>query len=376
MVKRILLTGIRTPVGLTLLNNLSASGYEVYCADSCKYPLVRFAKRSRGYRLLPSPRFEPLVFKEELIEICVTYQIDLIIPLCEEIFYVAQIKDDLPQGTEVFCDDFELLVAAHNKKEVLQLVEGLPIQIPKTRLLTTDTSFAETRNKVIKQIYSRFGTACYKNISSIQFEQLKKSHSGGWLMQEYLPGKEYCSYSIASKGKLLAHTAYLPKHRLYDSASIYFEPVEDEDIRHFCEAFIRKYNFTGQIAFDFIRTSSGLYIIECNPRATSGLFLLAQHDLADLFVQRKVMQAPLSSPQMLGVAMLTHGIWDAIKSRRFKGWRKDFRVGEDVLQSKRCQLKAGAHGFIIAIALFSLLLGGKKFRKQTTEDIEYPPLVT
>ncbi len=373
MTIRILLTGIRSPVGLTLVNNLTANGYEVYCADSCKYPLVRYSKNSKGYFILPSPRFQPDLFKERLIEICHDYEIDLLIPLCEEIFYISRIINELPQRTEVFCDRFELLVACHNKKDILNLAEGLPIQRPESELLTADTSFAQIQNKVIKKVYSRFGSACYKQITRAQWEQLPRTND--WLVQEFISGAEYCSYSIAFQGELLAHTAYAPKHRLYDSASIYFDPVEDQGIFDFCKAFIKKYNFTGQIAFDFIRNQKGLFLIECNPRATSGLFLLAHHDLATIFVNKKAINPSPIPPQMLKIAMLTHGFVDAIKQNRLNEWQKDLVAGQDVLQSKLCQLKAGTRVLIVMIVMLSLFMSGKHFRKQTTEDIEYPPLI-
>jgi predicted ATP-grasp superfamily ATP-dependent carboligase len=373
MVKRILLTGVRTPAGLALLNNLTANGYQVYCADSCQYPIIRFSKKSSGYHIFPSPRFQSAMFKEKLIALCIEYKIDLIIPLCEEIFYISQIMDKMPQGTEVFSERFDLLISLHNKKNILRLAEGLAIKIPKTKLLTADTSFESTQNNVIKQVYSRFGTACYKHITKIQLEKLKQNSADGWLLQEYILGEERCSYSVAFQGKLLAHTAYIPKHRLYGSASIYFDPIEDQGIHDFCLAFIKKYNFTGQIAFDFIHNKNGLHIIECNPRTTSGLFLLAHHDLSALFVNKQTIPSTPDSPQMLASAMLTHGLLDAVKQKQLKGWWKDFRLGQDVLKKQNCQLKTGTRLLIFFVAIFSLIMGGKNFRKQTTEDIEYPP---
>lgn len=42
---------------------------------------------------------------------------------------------------------------------------------------------------------------------------------GRWVAQAYQQGVELSSYSVADKGKLLAHAVYRAKHRLGNSAS-------------------------------------------------------------------------------------------------------------------------------------------------------------
>ena len=54
--------------------------------------------------------------------------------------------------------------------------------------------------------------------------------------------------------------------------------MEHAAARAWVETFVAREGYTGQIAFDFIETEAGvMYALECNPRATSGVHLLAAH---------------------------------------------------------------------------------------------------
>ncbi|RYX98757.1 ATP-grasp domain-containing protein, partial [bacterium] len=99
-----------------------------------------------------------------------------------------------------------------------------------------------------------------------------------WVFQEYIKGKAYCSYSIAQDGKLLAHSVYSSIYCAGQGATIHFEPFESEEILNIVEKIVKELNYTGQISFDFIRSDANnvYYPIECNPRATSGIYLFSE----------------------------------------------------------------------------------------------------
>jgi hypothetical protein len=46
---------------------------------------------------------------------------------------------------------------------------------------------------------------------------------------------------------------------------------------------VKKLNFTGNISFDFIEKDKQYYIIECNPRITSGIHIICINDFTKLF---------------------------------------------------------------------------------------------
>jgi hypothetical protein len=140
------------------------------------------------------------------------------------------------------------------------------------------------KNYVIKPIYSRFASQALVSPNLEQIKIVKPSKNNPWLLQKRMLGKEICLYCVASQGELLAHIAYFPEFRTSShGASLYFSPIsaiENKDlaikIKKIAQDFIAHTNFTGQVSFDIIATNNGLVPIECNPRGTSGVHLLAQ----------------------------------------------------------------------------------------------------
>ena len=114
MSKRILLTGGRAPAAMELARLFAGQGHEVFLAESVRFPVTRFSKSVSRYFKLPQARFRPLAYGKALSEIIRTERIDVFVPTCEEIFYVAKAADDLKQCF-VWADTFEKLDLLHNK---------------------------------------------------------------------------------------------------------------------------------------------------------------------------------------------------------------------------------------------------------------------
>ncbi|MFX4282809.1 hypothetical protein ACOL3J_11110, partial [Aliarcobacter butzleri] len=74
---------------------------------------------------------------------------------------------------------------------------------------------------------------------------------------------------------VISHVIYKPKYLLNQAASTYFEYYDDRRLDDFIKKFAQNTNYTGQVAFDFIDDGEDIYILECNPRATSGLHLIS-----------------------------------------------------------------------------------------------------
>jgi len=94
-----------------------------------------------------------------------------------------------------------------------------------------------------------------------------------------------------------------------------------EDLKEFAMAVVKRLNFTGQIAFDFISGEEGTFVIECNPRATSGVFLLDPSDPLPFFSDHG---GPDRWPMELTPKMLSQGM-------RFYPGRRERR--EDYLRA-------------------------------------------
>ena len=94
-------------------------------------------------------------------------------------------------------------------------------------------------------------------------------------------------------------------------------------------------HFTGQIAFDFIQTPDGqIYALECNPRATSGVHLLASNPrFVEAFLNPPMdCITPLdNSSHMLSTAMLIYALPAAFKENNLRQWMNTFFTSNDVI---------------------------------------------
>jgi hypothetical protein len=93
--------------------------------------------------------------------------------------------------------------------------------------------------------------------------------------------------------------------------------------------------FTGQLSFDWIRGSDGqCAVLECNPRATSGLHLFdLTAEIPNAFegVHNNFLLLGNSRPRMIAALMLTSGLAQSVRMGRLKQWRHDFSQASDVI---------------------------------------------
>ncbi|MFT5467845.1 MAG: hypothetical protein ACI8UO_002952 [Verrucomicrobiales bacterium] len=277
--KRILVTGARAPVALELCRAFAAEGHTVFAADSLRFGICRGSRAIEAYFRVPPPAIDPKGFAKKLGELVEKHQIDLVVPSCEEVFFLSRYRDLIP--CEVFADDFEKLAGLHNKLKFTEMAADCGALVPDTRMLG-DVPEDPTKF-VFKPEFSRFGME-----TIIRPEKFEKPNDGQtWIAQEFADGVEHCSYGVFRSGQLAAYVCYKPVIRLQHSAGVIFEPVVSSEIEGFVRRFGEKHTLHGQVAFDFIVRNDGVpVVIECNPRTTSGAhFFSGQIEFARSFLE-------------------------------------------------------------------------------------------
>jgi predicted ATP-grasp superfamily ATP-dependent carboligase len=332
---RVLILGGRAPVALDLARRFAARGATVHVADSVPCRVSTWSRAVRGAHTIAPPRHALVQFANDLAGIIATHAIDLVVPTCEEVFFVSRIRARLPARCNVFTAPFEQLRELHSKWRFLAVARDCGAVVPVSahvESLEDARDWAAGRPVVLKPEYSRFGVHVRVYASGIPADAPALPCRGRWVVQEYQSGGELCSYSIAVK--LTAHVAYEPRYRLGRSSSYYFEAVHDRDIRHFVTAFVAKIGFSGQISFDWIRSPSGaVSVLECNPRAISGVHLFSETDAvpdAMTAVAGAVLVPSAVTPRMLAPVMLSVGLPFALRRGLLGRWLADWRRADDV----------------------------------------------
>jgi glutathione synthase/RimK-type ligase-like ATP-grasp enzyme len=378
-VSRVLLTGGRAPVALELARQLAACGATVFVADSVPHFLAGASRAvTRAYQV-PPPRHSPRAFASAIEAIVRHERITRIVPTCEEVFYLARFADQFAPLTDLFCPPLDVLRSLHDKWSFSSLAAGLGVEAPATWLLQSRADVAAlpvgTEDLVFKPVFSRFAVHTLIRPPRMAVACLRPTPDHPWVAQRFVAGRELSTYSVARGGRLTAHAAYEPTWRAGQSSGFYFSPVDCPSLEHFTERMVARVGYTGQLGFDFIQSPDGTtYVLECNPRATSGMHLFAASDgLAAAFdgTAPDVVRPRAPQPRMLATAMLLLGPIQALRCGRLRQLVLDYRRARDAIWSSQDPVPA----FYLFVGLGAYLYLAQRQhitpRAASTRDIEW-----
>ena len=387
---RVLLTGGRAPVTLDLARMLHRSGHLVFIAESMDHHLCRTSSAVEQCVLVPSPRHHTEKYLSALEHWVKIWQIDVLIPMCEEVFYVAGGAERLRQRCRVLVSSLEQLHVLHHKYDFNRLAKSMGLPVPDTHLILTPQEWLEMQQVlkgewVWKPVYSRF--AAKVRMPKLGYHdppgEDTLSPASPWVAQRYIHGRGLCTYSVVHEGQLIAHATYDSRYRTGSvGASVFFEQVQHEGTRAWVEHFVRTTGFSGQIGFDFIEDVTGqVYAIECNPRATSGIHLFHPgNDLVRALLEPEVVLSEgievtprlANDKAMLALPMLGSGIRQIHSSRgSLRAWRTAWQGARDVVYVRQDR-RPFFEQFAVVLAAWRLARSQQiTLTEALTHDIEW-----
>ncbi|MFB2597911.1 GNAT family N-acetyltransferase [Herbiconiux sp. P17] len=300
----VLLTGSRAPATLDLARRFAEEGAFVVVADS--QPALTSASRAVGaaYRV-PSARFRPEEFAAAVAGIARRHAIDLVVPTCEETFWLAAAAAAASAGpasapgalsglrSTVFAPSIAVLRRLHDKAEFVAVLDEIGAAHPETEVIDSRIAWRRRASRrgahpspalVVKPAFSRFGTRTRFVAAGQALPEIERiTREERWLVQERVEGTEFCSYAVAVGGRVTAFVAYRPVWRAGVGAGVAFERLDASswpgaEARTIAERLAAHFALTGQFGLDLMVTGAGVQVLECNPRATSGVHLFARGD--------------------------------------------------------------------------------------------------
>jgi predicted ATP-grasp superfamily ATP-dependent carboligase len=339
----ILITGGRAPVALELARVFHRAGHTVFMAESLRGHLSQPSAAVKANFVVPAPRQETGAFLAALKKIVEQNQIELLIPTCEEVFHIAKGLNDLP--CHVFTEPLAKLDSFHNKWKFASSASDFGLRVPDTILIQNQdnlmNAYSQWKELVLKPVYSRFASRALI-LPQLRDVMSKLTFASDWVAQEFIAGQQFCTYSVCQNGQITAHTTYPTIFTAGQGATIAFEHVDHPAIFQWVKTFVERFQVTGQVSFDFIQSEDGqVYALECNPRATSGVHLLASHpQFVESFLgvsvtlrhaQGRHLVTPPGNKRMLASAMLIYGLPSALVDGSFRAWLKTFLHSDDVI---------------------------------------------
>lgn len=381
MNKTVLITGARSVCALDLARDMALSGYAVYMADSNFSFVSRFSSIPRKVYRYASPRLHYAQFCKDIQKIIEAVRPSIIIPTCEEVFYLAQagVKENF--SALLFAPSFETLHDLHDKGRFAERCAMMGIPVPETHRLLSPadvTAYQKNcRDWVFKPCFSRFGSKAVISPSEERLAMIAPDESISWVAQKRITGQEMSFYAVARSGELVAFAPYTSSWRLRGGASYAFTPVLSplsEKIKKIAEVMAEKFKINGQFSCDLIVDRCGdVWLIECNPRATSGLhFLTGGGRMAQVFLEDRPESIQIENGERyLLPVMLTYGITNAVKCGRWRAWISTLKSGSDVIGAGKDRWPFV--GTLIDTICYMLCTRRRKISMEqaTTYDIEW-----
>lgn len=377
-VKRaVLITGARAPVALDLARSFAAAGFDAHLADSLPSALANASSAPAAVHRYAPPRLHRQGFRRDLAALVGRLDPLLIVPTCEEVFHLAAAAAAQGFADRVFAPPLETLRRLHAKSGFAALCRDLGLRAPATRLVENREAldaFAPAADRLVfKPDFSRAGDRTLVRPTPAALARVQPTPADPWCVQDAIEGREVCFYGVVQGGALVAFSAYAPRWQTPGGAGYVFEPLDPpltaqlRDIaRQLAEPVVR----IGQFACDAIVDAGGQpWLIECNPRATSGVHLFARGgDLARAMLHGAPCE-PQPGLRYLSPALAFFGLPHALASGRLPALLADAGAGEDVIGAPGDRLPAvGAAVDGLAFQL-GALLGGRSLADQMTRDM-------
>ncbi|WP_296678654.1 ATP-grasp domain-containing protein [Novosphingobium sp.] len=338
MTERVLITGARSAAALDLARDFRALGFEPHLADCSPAWIARLSRRVEAVHRYPSPVFDPSGFRAAIAALALRLSPRLIVPACEEVFHLAAPSLRPAIGSRLYAPRLETLRRLHDKLAFAEACGDWSLPVPQTQVLgDRDRYAANSTEWVFKPRFTRFGESALIGPSAAQLAALHVPAGQGWIAQRRVRGTEVCFHAAASHGRVTAFAAYRSAWRMGGGASFAFDTVSAErsqQLFSIAQTLAAAAMITGQFACDAIIDAQGQpWLIECNPRATSGVHLLTGDGLlaSAILGNRDQVHAPSAAPAHLAPAMLVYGLPMAVGEGRLAEWCQAMSAGRDVL---------------------------------------------
>lgn len=336
--KNILISGGKMTKALQLARSFHAAGHRVILLETHKYWLSghRFSQAVDKFYTVPAPQENPERYIQALVDIMQRENIDVYIPVTSPVgsYYDSLAKPVLSQYCEVFHFDADVTQKLDDKFALAEIARSLNLSVPKSfkitsaeQVLNFDFS-GESRKYILKSIpYDSVRRLDLTKLPCATFEEtaafvrsLPISPEKPWIMQEFIPGKEFCTHSTVRNGELRLHCCCESS-----AFQVNYENVENPRIQEWVKHFVKELKLTGQVSFDFIQAEDGtVYAIECNPRTHSAITTFYNHpQVAQAYLDQQAMAETL---QPLATSKPTywtyHEVWRLTGIRSFTQLKK------------------------------------------------------
>jgi carbamoylphosphate synthase large subunit len=324
--RTVLVSGGKMTKALALARAFHAAGHRVVLVESARYRLTghRFSRAVDAFHVVPAP--EDSGYVDALVDVVRREGVDVYVPVCSPAssWYDALAKPVLEQYCEVLHGDADQIGTVDDKAAFAAAARAAGLPVPDTHRITSAAEVeafdfpADGPPYVLKSIP-------YDPVNRLDLTPLPRptreetatiarskpiSPDTPWILQAFVPGREYCTHGTARDGRLQVYCCCESS-----AFQVNYAAVDEPEIERWVETFVADGKLTGQYSFDFIVGDDGaLVALECNPRTHSAITMF--HDqyaaLARAYLEE---QAATLRPSATGrpTYWLYHELWRMLR---------------------------------------------------------------
>lgn len=235
--------------------------------------------------VLPVNRNNYKKYLISIMDICLKYKVNYILPLSDADLYILSKSKKLftKNQIKILSDDSDIISLCNNKiatnnffKKKLNDLKNIEIIIPEYNRLDEKTIIKwELFPSVIKEIGDNYTITNKHYIIKNKKECYKYLiDNKKYMIQRYIDGEEYtvdCFYDTNVNKMVIC----VPRIRLriYNGVSVCGKIMNDGTIINNCVLIQKIFNLTGFFNIQFIKNNNKLYFLEINPRVSGGIMI-------------------------------------------------------------------------------------------------------
>ncbi|AFM14975.1 hypothetical protein Mycch_0149 [Mycolicibacterium chubuense NBB4] len=322
--RTVLVSGGKMTKALHLARAFHLAGHRVVLAESAKYRWTghRFSRAVHTFYRTPEPS-DP-AYPQALADIIFREAVDVFVPVSSPVASVpeATVRDLVGTSCEVLHGSAALIAALDDKGDFSRLAASMGLGVPESVLITDAREierfdFPPDRSYILKRVsYNPVGRTGLIRLHRETPERnaafarsLGISPGDPWVLQEYVPGREYCTHATVRDGAVTVYGCCESS-----AVQLNYRFADKPEIRSWVGRFAAELDVTGQVSFDFIESADGrVHAIECNPRTHSAITMFHDHpELAAAYLtdgHREITPLPASRPTY----WIYHELWRLLR---------------------------------------------------------------
>ena len=277
---------------------LGQCGYLLDVCDPNPLCISRFSRFVRCYYRCPAVGTDPLGYLEFMLQHLTRERYDVLLPVHEQAFLFAKVRERIPAGVGVALADFDSFLEVQGKVAFAHLMERLSLPQPATHIVHSraDLESMDHFPCYLKTDYSTAGRGVWRVTDKVERDratltleqqgQLDGRHA--IVVQEEAAGALCQAQAIFARGHLLAIHCTQTRGVSVGGGHAARMGVDHPQVREHLMVLGRALMWHGPLAVDyFFDEATGLpTYIECNPRLVEPMnATLSGVNLADLTVR-------------------------------------------------------------------------------------------